>query len=317
GIAEVYAQHRVMISVSGHYHRGISLQEKEGVSYFVCPALCEAPFSYAVLTLRENGFHLETKRLDLSHAVMLHDLHVHTRLAYCGKEEMEPEAIMEAAGLLNLSGFAFTEHMAQLYVPGEDFWSGRFVDHPGMMERNMGTYSDRVSEYRELVGGCRNGRVLMGVEAEVDKDGRLCMLERDKNIWDIVLGAVHFLPGRWADKPLQGFMWANERLAENRVDILAHPFRFFRKSGGGPPTDLYRPLARILREHRVAAEVNFHINRPDPSFFRICLEEGVRISLGSDAHELHMIGCDRRYVDFLETLAPQEQWADFLYRPER
>ena len=40
----------------------------------------------------------------------------------------------------------------------------------------------------------------------------------------------------------------------------------------------------------MAAELNFHYNDPDPEFFRICREEGTRIVMGSDAHQLREVG---------------------------
>ena len=40
----------------------------------------------------------------------------------------------------------------------------------------------------------------------------------------------------------------------------------------------------------MAAELNFHSNEPPPDFVRMCLEAGVRLALGSDAHNLYEVG---------------------------
>ena len=56
------------------------------------------------------------------------------------------------------------------------------------------------------------------------------------------------------------------------------------------PTSLFAPTVALLREHGVAAEINFHTNEPPPSFFADCIRAGVRISFGSDAHALYEIG---------------------------
>ena len=53
---------------------------------------------------------------------------------------------------------------------------------------------------------------------------------------------------------------------------------------------LYPLIADLLADSGVAAEINFHTNQPEPEFFRLCLERGVRLSLGSDSHELSEFG---------------------------
>jgi histidinol phosphatase-like PHP family hydrolase len=98
------------------------------------------------------------------------------------------------------------------------------------------------------------------------------------------------LPSNTPAKFAASFMTVNEQLVSHGVHAIAHPFRIFRQGRIPVPTELYRPLARLLRERKVAAELNFHYNNPDPEFFRICSEEGTRIVLGSDSHLLREVG---------------------------
>jgi len=49
-------------------------------------------------------------------------------------------------------------------------------------------------------------------------------------------------------------------------------------------------VVHMLREADVAAEINFHTNDPDPEFVRLCIEAGVPLTFGSDAHNLYEIG---------------------------
>jgi histidinol phosphatase-like PHP family hydrolase len=134
----------------------------------------------------------------------------------------------------------------------------------------------------------------VGLEVECDRDGKLTLLDEDRGGWDTLLGAVHWLPSNLpADTPARfaaSFMTVTEGLVRQGVGVLAHPFRIFRQQHLPEPVELYRPVARLLRDHGVAAEVNFHHSDPDPEFFRICLEEGARIVLGSDGHSLHEVG---------------------------
>jgi putative hydrolase len=52
------------------------------------------------------------------------------------------------------------------------------------------------------------------------------------------------------------------------------------------PTRLYPVVADLMAKHKVAGEVNFHTNRPDPAFVRECVRRRVKIALGSDGHDI-------------------------------
>lgn len=316
-IMDTYSRHGVVLSVSGHFHNGLPMEEQDGVGYATCRALCQTPFCYSILTIKDRTYRMTEYTLGAGNQVRFHDLHVHTKLAYCGAEEMEPGEILNMAAALSLEGLGFSEHLGQLYVSPEDFWSGRFVDHPDLLRRNQGTRLDRVEIYRNLTWGYRGPGVLVGVETEVDRDGRLCILERDEGSWDFLLGAVHFLPDRYRNRQREGYLWACQQLLDGGIHILAHPFRIFSKGAQPPPTCLYRPVARMLKESGTAAELNFHVNRPDPAFFRICLEEGVRIALGSDAHILREVGCSRFYLEFLKGICEGVDPQNILYQPQK
>ncbi|OPZ68560.1 MAG: hypothetical protein BWY83_02265 [bacterium ADurb.Bin478] len=99
---------------------------------------------------------------------------------------------------------------------------------------------------------------------------------------------------------------------DSGIQVLAHPFRVFRKAKREVPRDLFQPLARLLKENGVAAEINFHTNQPDPDFFRICMEEMTPIVLGSDAHNLYEIG---EFMPHLSLLAGIGMSSRQLHRP--
>ncbi len=47
---------------------------------------------------------------------------------------------------------------------------------------------------------------------------------------------------------------------------------------------------KLLKKHNVAAEINYHTNEPSEEFFSKCIRSGVKISFGSDAHNLYEVG---------------------------
>jgi len=113
------------------------------------------------------------------------------------------------------------------------------------------------------------------------------------------------------------FMRDVERLLAHPIQVLAHPFRYFRRGGLTRPAHLFRPVASLLAARGVAAEVNFHGNVPDPAFVAECLSRGVKIALGSDTHDLVESGELAPHVAALKAAGARE--ADFpaiLYRVE-
>ena len=155
--------------------------------------------------------------------------------------------------------------------------------------------AERMADYWQAAAEHRSDSVLAGLEVDADFAGNPVAEPADLERADVVVGAVHWLPelrtpvpdtARAADE----FLRIVDRLCRHGIAVLAHPFRVFRRAGIAVPTSLFAPTVALLREHGVAAEINFHTNEPPPSFFADCIRAGVRISFGSDAHALYEIG---------------------------
>lgn len=148
----------------------------------------------------------------------------------------------------------------------------------------MAAYRDWVKALRPLLGP----RVRFGLEVDLFGGGRFCLAPEDAEGWDYLIGAVHevegLAPGATQAEVERAWLRDVERLLAQPIAILAHPFRYFPWSGRPVPRHLYRPVARMLAQAGVAAEINHHKNPFELDFFRACLEEGARISLGTDAH---------------------------------
>jgi histidinol phosphatase-like PHP family hydrolase len=95
------------------------------------------------------------------------------------------------------------------------------------------------------------------------------------------------------------FLGILEKFLGSGMEILAHPFRVFRRGGVPIPAGLFGPVVRLLKTHGIAAELNFHTNEPPPDFVAMCLEEGVPLAFGSDAHNLYEIGAFALHLDLL------------------
>jgi histidinol phosphatase-like PHP family hydrolase len=152
---------------------------------------------------------------------------------------------------------------------------------------------------------------LLGVEADIiDLDGCLNIKPEIAAEADLVIASLHIIPGiemKWqkvasgkvgvdrkkvANRCIEGEIAA---LKNERVDVLGHPMyvisvgRYLR-SIDEVDNGLLVEMADTAAKHGVAVEVNGHFFReftPPKGYFHLfemCLERGVKLSTGTDAH---------------------------------
>jgi len=306
-VHKTYAGNRVILSLSGHYHPGQDLTFRDGVGYLTVPGICEEPFGYALVDIQEEEINLHSYRLKSS--VPLFDNHCHSQFAYCA-EDVTIKEVIKRASLLGLNYVCFTEHAPHLYLTKEEYWGKKFFYNPGLIHKATKRGINRMSAFRQSVADSNSPLAKIGLEVEPDIEGGITLLPEDRAGLDLINGAIHVLSDDILSAPIEklhsGFMKAVESLMVNKVDVLAHPFRFFYKGRLPAPKGLYRPMAKMLKGYGVAAELNFHTNRPDPEFFSVCLEEGVKISLGSDTHNLLEAGEFSQHLTMLKKIGVSE-----------
>jgi histidinol phosphatase-like PHP family hydrolase len=317
-VSKAYEDARVVLSISGHYHNGQPLSAANGISYLTSPAVSESPFRYD--TLLVSGHHIEVAEESLRPpaATPLCDVHIHTEFAYCGSG-ITAEAAIERARLFGLKRISLTEHSDQLYLTREDFESRRIIQEPDLPARMRKAGRDRYPAYRAFAQRFHSPFVRLGLELECDSEFKPILLEEDRAGWDLFLGGVHWMTEQMQERAGGGveraFMKLTESLVFAGIDVLAHPFRYFVRKKLPNPVHLYRPVADLLAAHGVAAEINFHTNLPDPAFFAVCLERGVKIALGSDSHEPFEVGELGLHLDVLRQAgASEKDWANVLYQ---
>lgn len=292
--------------------------DRDGGVHFYRPDDFSAdPFRFAVLTLDGDSarFEVEPEQFKLPPGLM--DSHVHTPLAYCS-ENMSIRAALEIAELEGLEKVVFTEHSGHLYSPIRDYWCGEksrwFESFP-----DSGPFQvDRTDLFFNLFHGLDRTRFLKGMELDVDSRANVVIKENVRERLDLTLGAVHVLNRDLPqEKKAEQFFLMAKSLIDNGIDVLAHPFRVFSWDGvGEKPEALFDPLVRLLKDHKVAAEVNFHRNRPDPVFTRKCIDAGVKIALGSDSHNLYEVGFFQPHLRFLREIGYNGELQDILFQKE-
>jgi len=303
------------LSIGGHYHRGMDTVRADGCEFVGAPALCEAPFAFGVVEIDGDTVSYERHELAMPRELGLFDHHVHTQFSYCGKG-MD---IATAAGLaedMGLAGLCFAEHSGQLYFGRREYWRGDWYTS-GVA--GAPPECSRVDEYLAATESL-DDHVSAGFEIDFDRKGRPVLGADVLALGRPVIGTIHHLdelakPEPDLDRAADEFLSLAAEITGSGVRALAHPFRVFRRKGQPVPKGLFEPVVRMLREKGVAAEIKFHTNEPPREFFKLCLEAGVPIALGSDAHEHREIGEFWPHLRLLEDLGVSDP-RDVLLRPE-
>jgi len=195
------------------------------------------------------------------------DLHAHSR-ASDGHDSIRDMAL--AARAHGLSYLAITEHSRRLKV-------ARGLD-PVRLARQI----DEIDLLNRELSGVT---VLKGIEVDILEDGSLDLPDSILSRLDVVIAAVHskfnLTRAQQTDRILKA-------LENPLVSMLAHPTG--RLIDEREPYDADMP--RIIRKARASGchlELNAHPERLDllDSHCRMAKEEGVLISVNSDAHSVH------------------------------
>jgi len=250
-------------------------------------------------------------------APSIFDSHTHTQFAYCG-EDVIASAVISRSRERGLVGVAITEHAPQLYCSREDFWGAKHLFDPKLWRSKE---NSRMSEYRQAVFPLRDEFVFVGFEVEVDSCGDLTILDEDRESLDLLLGAVHWLncdtSGMTPAQEAAAFLKTSQQLLTAGVDVLAHPWRYFGRANLPVPKELYPELVEMLAATKTAAEINYHTNQPDSDFFAMCIDSGVKISLGSDSHAMWEVGEFDNHIKTLNQAARGKDVSNLIYTPQQ
>lgn len=238
----------------------------------------------------------------------LTDFHLHTPIAYCS-ENMNTAAALELERLSGVVHVNFAEHSGQLYCPEATYWSNHFR----WCKRQLS--DDRTAQYEQLIR--ESPAALYGLELDVDEDAAVADF-RSPLLNGHRLGAVHFLGKDLTyEEKKEDFLRRLDALLTSGIDILAHPFRVFVKSGLPVPEDLFTPVAERLISAKVAVEINFHTNCPQPEFIQLVLKKGGKLSWGTDTHNLYEAGYLRPHYEFCKALGIAGRLDDLLVYHEQ
>lgn len=303
----------VLLSISSHQEKKLLSVKHKNITFANVPGFYNPPFPFTVININNGQIQIEEQMLALDEKLNLSDNHIHTHLAYCNDNIIVDKAIA-VAGEFGLSGMSFAEHSGQLYFGKKRYWDKSCLI-AGM--NAAGKENNRMGDYLRLKQAYQQPSVRFGLEVDCDYNGKLLLKKSDRSDFDFIIGAMHGLPGINRDiapckKDAVDFIYILEKLLAQDIDVLAHPFRIFRRSGWKAPEELFPLVANLLRQYDTAAEINFHTNEPPVEFIRICLNQGVKFSLGSDAHHMAEIGDFAYHLSLLKEAGFDGDLSDIL-----
>jgi putative hydrolase len=200
------------------------------------------------------------------------DFHVHTHYS---DGVGEPLAMVEAAEARGLEAVALTDHGPELHV--------------GVLQEKM----EPMLRDIELARGDAGIPVLAGIEANVvDGNGRVDVDEDFVEKLDLFIVSIHTL-GNLIDpmEVAREYLRRLTRAIEHRkVDVVGHPFFFHQNLLPYLAREEIEGFVRLAANRGVAMEVNLKYRVPDDEFLKLCLREGIKFSIGSDAHRPSEVG---------------------------
>ncbi len=219
------------------------------------------------------------------------DYHIHSVFS---DGRSAPEDYIGPAIKAGLNEIGFAEHLT--LFRGDLDWS--------MNKSGAGPYIERIKAIRDSTDGIR---VRIGLEVDFfpGREEEIFSLVSRLDL-DYVIGSVHYLgegtvdagpefySGKDIDKLYSSYFETVSAAAASGIfDIIGHCdlVRIYGFRPVSDPEPLYRELAKTLKKHDVAFEVNTNgRNRPvgdfypDPRYLHIFREEGASVCVNSDAH---------------------------------
>jgi histidinol phosphatase-like PHP family hydrolase len=176
-----------------------------------------------------------------------------------------------------------------------------------------------MAPYFEAGAALREPGVRIGLELDFDYQGRAVLLPRDRQRADFLLGSVHRLASLEkgstdVDEVVDEFLWMVDAIAAQGVDILAHPFRIIKRDGIELSRAILEPVVETLYRSRTAAELNFHMGGPPLEFVIMCMDRGVKLALGGDAHHLLDVGNFAAHLALLKRAGAPNDLSEVLFR---
>jgi putative hydrolase len=213
----------------------------------------------------------------------------HTHTLYSDGECLA-SSIAEAAEASGLAAVAITDHGPELSV--------------GIDPAKIPLMLQDIESAREDA----NIPVLAGMEANVvNIAGAIDLDDEVIKKLDILVIGLHTLGTPMQEELARNYFLAiMNAMRNNRVDVIAHPFRLHNNLAPYLSPEDIDEFVKLAAEKEVAIEINSKYRVPSEEFLRACLKEGVKLSIGTDAHTTAEVGMVDWQMAMLKRIGARE-----------
>jgi putative hydrolase len=214
----------------------------------------------------------------------------HTHTLYSDGECLA-SSIAEAAEASGLAAVAITDHGPELSV--------------GIDPAKIPLMLQDIESVREDA----NILVLAGMEANVvNIDGAIDLDDEVIKKLDILVIGLHTLGTPMQEELAKNYFLAvMNAMRNNRVDVIAHPFRLHNNLAPYLSPEDIDEFVKLAAEKEVAIEINSKYRVPGEELLRTCLREGVKLSIGTDAHTTAEVGMVDWQMAMLKRIGASEE----------
>jgi len=217
---------------------------------------------------------------DIIRDVPLVEQHCHTDFTDGNNSVQE---MIQSAIDKGLNRIVITEH-----VQSGSPWTSKFINEVESLKLK---FSDQINiEY--------------GFEAKlINYDGEIDIKSSLLRSAPLILGAVHgyVIDGEsckfhdfddiTTDEALELEIRGIEALTKNKyVDIIAHPLGVFERRFGPAPLNAYGRVIELIKKSDKVFEINSKYHRRPADLLRLCAKHQIKVSFGSDAHDIERVG---------------------------
>lgn len=236
---------------------------------------------------------------------MVVDFHLHT--SRCGHARGTTEEYIRAARARGLKVIGFADHIPMYWLPEKQ--------RDPELAMGLDELTGYIEEIRFFQKKYPDMTIRLGIEADYIPGHEEKLKELlSRYPFDYVLGSVHYVDGWGFDNPAyisryqewdidelyrRYFKLLQRAALSGLFDVIAHP-DLVKKFGYRPKNDLlplYQETAKIFKDAGIYVEINTAGLRapageiyPHPDFLKECLRQGLKFTLGSDAHAPEQVG---------------------------
>ena len=142
----------------------------------------------------------------------------------------------------------------------------------------------------------------------VNADGAIDLDDEVIKKLDILVIGLHTLGGAPTQEELAKnyFLAIMGAMRRQRADVVAHPFRLHSYLAPYLPPEEISEFVKLAAEKGIAIEINSKYRVPDEELLRACLREGVKLSIGTDAHTAAEVGMVDWQMTMLKRIGANE-----------